>query len=131
MTTYRVKTGSDVALETLTVLDPQPDPGTAIEPARRTYGGDGTVYDEGRHIVLPWSALDDASAYQTILALFGLNASTSSAAVTVYVRDEIYAWVRMNGTAVRPVPGKEVKWGDVQSRPLDIKILVKDLSTAA
>jgi hypothetical protein len=131
VTTYRVKTTHDQALIDLTVLSPQPDPGTAIQTTRRTYGGDGTVYDEGRFIEIHWSALTTAAAYQAILTLFGLSASVANADVTVYVRDEIYAWVRMNGTAVRPMPGNEVHWGDVQSRPLDITILVKDLATAA
>lgn len=131
MTSYRVATGFDVILGSLTVLSPQPDPGPAIQTTRRTYGGDGTVYDEARYVELHWSLLDDATAYTTVLTVFGLDASTENADVTVYVRDEVFAWVRMNGIAVRPVPGKTVKWGDVQSRPMDITILVKDLATAA
>ena len=131
MSTYRVATGHDVILGSLTVFAPQPDPGTAIQTTRRSYGGDGTVFDEGRYIELPWSALVDATAYQALLTLFGLSASVENADVTVYVRDETYAFVRMNGIAVRPQPGKEVVWGDVQSRPLNVNILVKDLATAA
>ena len=131
MTTYRVKTGSDQALVDLTVLSPQPDPGPLIQTTRRTYAADGSVTDQGRYIELTWSAYDDASDYQTLLGLFGLSASVASAAVTVYVRDEFMAWVRMNGTAIRPEPGKNVRWGDVQSRPLGISILVRDLAAAA
>ena len=131
MSTYRVKTGSSVALASLTVLSPQPDPGTAIQTTRRTYGADGTVTDQGRYIELKWSVYDTAATYQTLLGLFGLSASVAKAAVTVYVRDETYAWVRMNGNAIRPEPGKTVKWGDRQSRPLDISILVRDLEVAA
>ena len=131
MSTYRAKINHDIALGSLTVLSPQPDPGPAIQTTRRTFGGDGTVYDEARYVELHWSLLDDASAYTTILTVFGLNASTENADVTVYVRDEVFAWVRMNGIAVRPMPGKTVKWGDVQSRPIDITILVKELATAA
>jgi len=131
MTSYRVKTGSDIALGSLTVLSPQPDPGTGIQTTDRTYAADGSVVDQGRYIEFKWSAYDTQATYVTLLALFGLNASTSTAAVTVYVRNEIYAWVRMNGIAVRPIPGESVKWGDVQSRPLDITILVKNLTTAA
>jgi len=131
MTSYRVKTGHDVVLGSLTVLDPQPDPGNGIQVTRRTYAGDHSVADQGRYIEFTWSAYTNSTDYATLLALFGLNASTSSAAVTVYIRDEIYAWVRMNGTAIRPIPGETVKWGDNQSRPLDIVILVKNLETAA
>lgn len=109
MSTYRAKINHDVALVSLTVLDPQPDPGTAIAPTRRTYGGDGSVYDEGNYIELHWSAIDTASAYQTLLGVFGLNASTAYANVTVYVRDVTYAWVRMNGIAVRPIAQSDVE----------------------
>jgi hypothetical protein len=131
MSTYRVATGTDIILGSLTVLDPQPDPGRGIQTTRRTYGGDNTVVDQGRYIELEWSAYTTVANYQTLLGLFGLNASTSSALVTVYVRDETYAWVRMNGTAIRPVPGQTVKFGDRQQRPLDISILVKNLTTAS
>lgn len=131
MTSYRVKTGSDVVLGSLTVLNPQPDPGPLIRTTKRTYAADGSVTDQGRYVEFTWSAYDDATDYQTLMGLFGLSASVSSAAVTVYVRDEFMAWVRMNGTAIRPEPGPDVRWGDVQSRPLGIRILVKDLSTAA
>ena len=131
MTSYIVKTGSDVALVSLTVLSPQPDPGPLIQTTRRTSAADGSVTDQGRYVELSWSAYDTSATYQTLLGLFGLSASVSSAAVTVYVRDEFMAWVRMNGTAIRPEPGKNVRWGDVQSRPLGITILVRDLATAA
>ena len=43
MSTYRVKTGTDEALNDLTVLSPQPDPGTGIRTTRRSVGGDNTV----------------------------------------------------------------------------------------
>ena len=131
MTTYRVKPGTDVAIETLVVLSPQPDPGRGIQTTRRTYGGDNTVNDQGRYIEFEWSAESTAATYLTLLGRFGLSASVSSALVTVYVRNEAYAWVRMNGTAIRPIPGQTVRYGDRQQRPLDIVILVKNLSTAA
>ena len=131
MTSYRVKTGTDVVIGSLTVLSPQPDPGTGIQTTQRTYAADNSVVDQGRYVEFKWSAYESQATYVTLLALFGLNATTSTAAVTIYVRNEIYAWVRMNGTAVRPIPGESVKWGDVQNRPLDITILVKNLTTAA
>lgn len=128
MSTYRVKTTYDQELADLVVLDPQPDPGPGVQTTRRTYSGDGSVYDEGRFVEFTWSAYTTAAAYQTLLGMFGLSATTSAAAVTVYVRDETYAWIRMNGNAIRPMLDKEVKWGDIQSRPLNIIILVRDLS---
>jgi hypothetical protein len=131
MSTYRAATGHDIVLGSLTVLSPQPDPGTLIQTTRRTYAVDGTPTDQGRYIEFRWSALADASAYTTILTVFGLSASVSSALVTVYVRDEVFAWVRMNGTAIRPEPMREVSTGDRQQRPLDIILLVRNLETAS
>lgn len=129
MTTYRVKPGTDIVLASLVVLDPQPDPGSGIRVTRRTYGGDNSVVDQGRYFEFHWSVYNNAADYLTLLGLFGLSASVDSAAVTVYIRDETFTWSHVNGTAIRPIPGKTVKWGDKQSRPLDISILVKDLST--
>ena len=131
MTTYRVKVAHDVILGSLTVLDPQPDPGTLIQTTRRSYAADGSVTDQGSYIEVKWSALATSSIYTNILTLFGLNASTSSALVTVYVRDETFAWVRMNGTAIRPEPMREVSTGDRQQRPLDIVLLVRNLAAAS
>ena len=129
MTSYRVKPGTTVALASLVVLDPQPDPGSGIRVTRRTYGGDNTVVDQGRYFEFKWSVYDTAASYLTLLGLFGLSASIDSALVTVYIRNEAYTWSHVNGTAIRPIPGKTVKWGDKQSRPLDISILVKNLSS--
>jgi hypothetical protein len=108
MSTYRVATGHDVVLGSLTVLSPQPSGDAVIQTTRRTFSADGSVADQGRYIELNWSAY-------------------TSALVTVYVRDEVFTWVRMNGTAIRPEPGRQVRWGEVQSRPLGISILVRDL----
>lgn len=130
MTTYRVKTGSGIALDSLTVLSPQPDPGQGVQTTRRSFGANGTATDQGRYIEFGWSAYTTAAAYQTLLGQFGLDSNTSMAPVTVYVRDETYAWIRMNGNAIRPIPGKQVHWGDRQSRPLDITILVRDLENS-
>ncbi|NIV32639.1 MAG: hypothetical protein GWN58_25305, partial [Anaerolineae bacterium] len=54
MTTYRVADGHDVALVSLTVLDPQPR-SEGIKPTRRTFGGDGTPYDESKYVELLYS----------------------------------------------------------------------------
>ena len=41
MTTYRVKTGTDVILGSLTVLDPQPSGEAVIQTTRRSFAADG------------------------------------------------------------------------------------------
>lgn len=124
---YKVATGSDVALGSLVDMSPQPR-STGIQYTRRTYAADGSVYEEGAYVELAWDYFDDAAAYVALLTQFGLDDSLTNA-VTVYIRNDQWAWVRMNGTAVRPEMGREVRWD--KFFPRDITILVKDLETAA
>lgn len=124
MSTYRVATGHDIALASLTVLDPQPDeehPG-GFEYAEVLYAANGNVAGEGLHFKFYWSEMSSAQ-YTTILTAFGLH-TAMQANVTVYVRDTLFGWVRMNGKALRPLPGRTVRW---QHRPKDITIIVRDL----
>ena len=123
MSTYRVKDGWNEALEDLVVISPQPT-SDGIKPTRRTYAANGAVYDEGLYVELQFNVLNNASAYQSLLNQFGIQSATTNE-VTVYVRDETFAWVRMNGTAVRPEPGRDVRWS--KFFPRDVTILVKDL----
>jgi len=116
-----------VALVSLTTLSPQPR-STGIQTTRRSYGADSTVLDEGRFVELEFDFSEDPTAYGALLTLFGIN-SALYAAVTVYVRDEKFAFVRMNGVAIRPQPAKEVTWE--RFFPRNITILVRDLSTAS
>ena len=127
MSDYRVKTGTDVALVSLTVLDPQPR-SEGIKAKRRTYAASAKVRDEGRYLELLWSLVQDEDMYQDILNEFGVLTELT-AAVTVYARDETFAYVRMNGIACRPMPGNEVKWSN--SFPRDIMILVRNLTPAS
>lgn len=127
MTTYRVKTGHDQALVSLVDVSPQPTSG-GMRPTRRSYAADNSVFDESKYVELEFKSLGSASAYQTLLTQFGLSSSVASANVTVYVRNEVFTYVRMNGTAVRPEPGREVNW---KYFPRNVTILVKDLVVAA
>lgn len=127
MTTYRVADGHDVVLESLNVLSPQPR-SEGIKPTRRTFGGDGTPYDEGKYVELLYSMVSSASDYQSILSSFGIQ-NAGSNEVTVYVRDETFAWTRQNGLAIRPQPGEDVRWN--QYFPRDVVILVRDLADAS
>jgi hypothetical protein len=126
MSDYRVATGTDIALGSLTVLTPQPR-SKGVQYARTTTAASGIVYREGAHVTLEWSVLASATAYQSLLATFGLS-SAQSAAVTVYVRDSTFALVRYNGRAVRPEPGRGVEW---EIFPRNVRILIKDLAVAA
>jgi len=127
MTTYRVADGHDVALVSLNVLSPQPR-SEGIKPTRRTFGGDGTPYDEGKYVELLYSMVSTATVYQSILSSFGVQSALSNQ-VTVYVRDETFAWTRQNGLAIRPEPGQDVRWSNYF--PRDVVILVRDLADAS
>lgn len=122
--------GHDQALIDLVDLDPQPDPGPLIQVTERNFAWSGMVNDQGLYVEFPFSALEDTAAYTALLTQFGLH-SAKQADVTVYVRDDLLAWVRMNGKAIRPRPGESLTWGDVFSLPLDVKILVIDLEASA
>lgn len=125
MSTYRVKTGHDQTLVSLTVLDPQPDDrhGGGIQYTRTTRAADGSLIKEGPFFPFTWKELE-AADFATILSLFGVNAA-DNANVTVYVRDvNLSNWIRMNGIAQRPLPGETVTW-DI--RPKDLTIMVTDL----
>jgi len=127
MTTYRVADTHDVALVDLNVLDPQPR-SEGIKPTRRTFGGDGTPYDEGKYVELLYSVVASVTEYQAILDAFGVK-SAGSNEVTVYVRDATFAWTRQNGLAIRPQPGQDVRWSNFF--PRDVVILVRDLEDAS
>jgi len=127
MSTYRALEGTDVALESLTVLSPQPDPGEGIQYTKVTVAADQSINRQGPYFEFRWSELSNAD-YNTILGIFGLDDSASTN-VTIYTRDETYQnWVRKNGTAQQPIPGDTVRW---DLRPRRIVIRVTNLETAS
>jgi hypothetical protein len=127
MTTYKVADGWNVALISLNELTPQPS-STGIQPTRRTHTASGDVYDDGEYVELDFDVLEDEAQYLTVLTAFGLNNALTNQ-VTVYVRDDTWAWVRKNGVAVRPEMGREARWNSFF--PRNIEILVRDLETAS
>lgn len=124
--TYMVADGHDIAEESLTTIAPQPR-SEGIKATRRVFLPDGTVQDDGRHIELEFSTIGDVATYQSLLSQFGVQSATTNE-VTVMVPDETFAWVRMNGTAVRPQPGQDVSRRDFFLR--NVVILVRDLVAA-
>lgn len=127
MSTYRVADGFNVALGSLTVLTPQPR-SEGLQYARRTYGGSGAVYDEGPFVELQWDVLEDATEYQAIVdTIFGVSRPLTNA-ITIYLRNQYYAWVRMNGIAVSPENVRDLHWR--QFFPRDLTIIVKGLAIA-
>lgn len=127
MATYKVADGHDVAANLLTATSPQPK-SEGIKTTRRSYGGDNSVYDEGKYIELEFTVIGTATQYQTLLTAFGVNSALTNE-VTVLIPNETFTFVRMNGTAVRPEPGREVRRNNYFIR--NVVILVKDLEASA
>jgi hypothetical protein len=128
MTIYAVATGHDVALESLNAMSPQPQAGI-IRYTRRSSAASGAVHDEGAFVPLTWQILDyGVTAYQALLTQFGLNAA-KTADVTVLVRSETLADVRMNGKAIRPMFDEGLSWS--RFKPTEVVILVINLEAAA
>ncbi len=125
MSAYKVKDGHNQALEDLVALDPQPK-SEGVKCTRRSFAADGTPIDEGRYIELVWSMLPDVTTYQSVLSQLGIQSALSNQ-VTAYVRDETFAWVRVNGLAIRPEPGRDVRWTYF---PRDVTILIRDVEAA-
>lgn len=123
MSTYRVKTGHNEALVDLVVLSPQPR-SIGVEATRRSFAASGLVYDEGLFVRLLYDFTDSPTTYLALLTAFGL-ASASQANVTIYARNQRYAWQRYNGTAILPETGRDVTSSNFFLR--DIIILVKNL----
>lgn len=123
MSTYRVAVGHNEALVDLEVLDPQPR-STGIQATSRTHAASGDIYDDAEYVILEYDFLETAAEYVGILTDFGLQ-TVKTAEVTVYVRDDIYGWVRKNGRAVRPDQGRDARWE--KFFPRSIEILVRDL----
>lgn len=123
MTTYRAATGSDIALVSLTTFAPQPR-SMGLQYARRSVMPDGSIVEEGPFVELIWDAIVSASELTTILTPLGLHSATS-AAVTVYIRTDLYAWARYNGRAVRP----PASWNNYFAR--GVTVIVRGLEVAS
>lgn len=128
VTLYKVSSaGHNIALVSLATISPQPH-STGIQATRRTNGADGSVLDEGRFVELEFNLVQNGTMYVALLTQFGVHNSLTNA-VTVYIPDERLAFIRYNGTAVRPQPGRDMR----QTRffPRNITILIKDLEASA
>jgi hypothetical protein len=119
MSDYRVAVGHDVALASLTVMNPQPaSPGVQI--TRRLYFGDGSVLDQGLFVEWIYNVVDSAAQLSAILTPMGLM-TASSANVTINARNQLYVYKRYNGRAIRP----EASWENYFAR--NVTIIIRDL----
>ena len=116
---YRAKVGANVALASLTKMAPQPtSPG--VMATRRVTFGDGSVLDQGLYVEWVYNVVEDAAQLLAILTPLGLH-TAKSAAVTIYTRDDLYAYRRFNGVALRPPPSWENYY------PRNVTILIRNL----
>ena len=118
---YRVADGFDVALVSLTVLNPQPK-SNGVQFTSRSFAADGTPTNQGPFIELVWTALSNAN-YDTIMTAFGLTSAYHND-VTIYARDENWDYSRFNGKAIKPNIGEDRDW-DIF--PRDMRILIRNL----
>lgn len=122
--TYQVADGHDNEAG-FSAISPQPMcPG--ITPTRRTFGGDGSVTDQATYVEFVFNVVKDVTTYQSILTQFGVNSALTND-VTITARDETFTAINLNGTAIRPQIGTDVRWSNFF--PRDVVILVKDLSS--
>lgn len=122
---YKVADGHNVALGSLVTIDPQPaSPG--IQPTRRINAASGDVYDDAEYVIFVFSALQDEAQVLSVLTQFGLHNAEEND-VTIYCRDKRFQSVRMNGTAILPENGRDLRWTNYF--PRDMEILVRDLET--
>lgn len=125
MSDYRVADGFDVVLGSLTVLDPQPK-SAGIRYTKRTFGGDGTPYNQGPYVELVWTAISNAD-YDQIMTDFGLTSADHND-VTVYIRDVNWDYARMNGKAIKPNIGEDRDW---EYFPRNMVVLVRNLEDSS
>lgn len=116
---YRAKTGINQTLVSLTKLSPQPA-SAGVKATRRVPLGDGSVLDQGLYVEWDYSVVEDAAQLLAILTPLGLH-TAMFAAVTIYTRDDLYAYKRYNGVAVRP----PASWENFYAR--QVSILIRNL----
>jgi len=119
MSDYRAAVGSNVALASLTVINPQPtSPG--LKATRRIFLGNGSVLDEGLYVEWIYSMVETPAQLTTILTPLGIQ-SLPSATVTIYTRNPLYQYKRYTGTAIQP----EATWENYFIR--NMVIIIRDL----
>ena len=124
---YKVLLGTDQPLIDLVAIDPQPR-SDGLRYGRVSHTGAGGMVLELPWIELAWDVIESADDYESLLTQFGLNNSTSED-VTITLPNELFAEVRFNGKALRPVVGETVTRRDFYIR--DVRIIVRNLSVAS
>lgn len=111
---YRIATGHDVALGSLTVLSPQPR-GLPVRPTVRTHGLSRVAYDVAPYCEWIFDYFVSATTYNAMLTTMGL-ASVGYADVTIYTRGPRLTYIRYNATVTLPEMGRDGDWGNYYLR---------------
>jgi len=119
MSDYRIATGHDVALVSLTVLTPQPE-GRPMRATQRTYGLSRDVYDIAPYCEWIFRSIPNQAAYGALLTTLGL-ATLSNAAVTIYTRNQRLVYQRFNAEVVLPQMGTDGDWSNVFLRGITFR----------
>lgn len=124
---YLVKPGGDQPLIDLLPIVPSPR-SAGLQYTRRSFSAAGGQILEGPHVILEWDVIESQAAYEDLLEQFDLDAGPSEA-VTITLPGELYADVRFNGIALRPVAAETVTRENYFIR--DVKIIIRDLVVAS
>ena len=121
MSTYRVADGHGVALVDLTVIVPQPQ-GDPVAPVRRESGISGVIHNQGKFAIWRYSHLASVAEYVQVLTYLGLQNADSND-VTIYTRDERFAFTRYNAKAILPQPMVDMRWQEYFPRGIEIHFI--------
>lgn len=124
---YLVAEGHDVALVSLTALDPQPTT-RGVQFTERVFNLDGSFTQIGPYCELLFPPLESGDDYLALLAQFGLDDEDSNP-VTVYLRNNRLQWTRYNATAMLPGIGQEGAWQDYFMRNVVILLTALELAS--
>lgn len=127
MTQYLVSEGSDIALVSLTAIDPQPTT-RGIQFTERIFNLDGSITEVGPYCELLIGVLESEDDYLALLAQFGLDDEDSNP-VTVYIRNKREQWARYNAIATLPAIGSDGGWDQFFMR--NVIILLTELELAS
>lgn len=127
MTNHLVAQGHGVALVSLAAVIPQPA-STGVMVTERSYGASGAVFEAGQYIEWRFSNLGTGAKYLALLTQLNLD-DFLTAPVTVYTRNQFFAFKRYNATAVRPQLGQDGDWSGYF--PRGFVIVLKNLELLA
>lgn len=119
---YEIGIGYGLGAADIDPIDPQPK-SVGIEPTRRTYAADATVYEEKQYAELVWTVIGGGETYYNLLVQFGLESALTSK-VTIRLLDNFFRYTLFQGVAIRPEHGKEI---DRSFFPRNIKMVIRDL----